>query len=334
MTFRGVSYDVTMSDVAALARVSRATVSRVLAGHDVVSGSTRDRVLQAVRTLGYVPNANAQSLAQPRHNAAGVLLRDPRNPVYGHLHAALQEAAPALGLEVVAVTVSRAGGVEAEREGIQRLLRHRVSGILIASGSAPSSLVAETAATLPTVAVGRVEADPSITAVSYDERSNCELIAEAVVGAGHRRVAVVGVPVSNSYMENLRGEYLREGLRARGVAVVEVQPEPDGQLIDLVRRGEVTCICFPTDLRMLAFMDAAGQAGLRVPEDVSITGIDGIMQGRDYLGLTTVRLPVEDVARRSLEVFAAMVPPADDAPPARSERLAGRFVRGRTLGAI
>ncbi|GAA1353681.1 LacI family DNA-binding transcriptional regulator [Falsarthrobacter nasiphocae] len=343
MTTRGTPYAITMSDVAALARVSRATVSRVLAGHDVVSGSTRERVLHAVETLGYVPNANAQSLAQPRANAVGVLLRDPRNPVYGLLHASLQEAAPALGLEVVAATVSQQGGVEAEREGIQRLRRHRVSGILIASGSAPSSLVAETAATLPTVAVGRVETDPTLTAVSYDERANCELIADAVVAAGHRRVGVFRVPVRFSYMENLRGELLASGLRARGVEVMDVDDAPDpagsgaagegmGRLIDMARRGEVTCLCFPTDLRMLAFMDAAGKAGVRVPEDVSVTGIDGIMQGRDYLGLTTVRLPVEDVARRALEVFAEQVARGPGVAVG-SELLPGKLVRGRTLGA-
>jgi LacI family transcriptional regulator len=323
------NYDVTMSDVAALARVSRATVSRVLAGQDVVSGSTKVRVLNAVRSLGYVPNANAQSLAQPRRNVAGVLLRDPRNPVYGHLHASLQECAADVGLEVVAATVGRGGGVDAEREGVQRLLEQRVSGILLASGSMPSSLVAEISQIVPTVAVGRMESDPQLVAVSYDERANCALVADAVREAGHRRAAVVQIPTQFSFMESLRGELLVGGLRERGIEALAVND--DDALVDLARSGTITCLCFPTDLRMLAFLDRAAAAGISVPGDISVTGMDGIMQGRDFLGLTTVRLPVEEVAQRSLEVMADMLGRTDADPLPRSEAIPGRLVRGRTL---
>src|SRR5699024_3709160 len=81
----------TMDDVAVRAGVSRATVSRVLAGRVRVNQTTRTRVLEAINALGYVPNLVAQALATKSSPLVGLLLRNPRKPVYGLLHAELQD---------------------------------------------------------------------------------------------------------------------------------------------------------------------------------------------------------------------------------------------------
>ncbi|HEY5833694.1 substrate-binding domain-containing protein [Streptomyces sp.] len=129
-------------------------------------------------------------------------------------------------------------------------------------------------------------------------------------------------------------------LRGHGIEVHQISSptfgsaEEGGQeIIALQRTGRITAAMFPSDWRLLAFLPHAQAAGLRVPEDLSLTGCDGILPGIDLLGFTTVRIPVEQAAQRAVEVMKALL---DDRArtPTEHELLPGTLVPGRSLGPV
>lgn len=327
---------VTMAAVAEAAGVSRATVSRVFHGSTPVAESTRDAVFAASERLGYVPNVMARVLAARTSDIIGLLLRGPTNPAYGLLFGELQENVSRLGLQMVVVAPSRAEGANFERQALNRLLGLRVGGMFVATGVIRADMLEPFLDKVPVVIIGRPESHPRIYSVSYDEDDNAYQLADAVAGQGHRGVAVVTPAGGNSATEHRRALAMTARLREHGVRVHPVdaptfgaQEEGAREVIELHRAGHVTAAMFPADLRVLAFMPYLREAGLSTPDDLSVTGCDGIIPGIDMIGFTTVRIPVEQAARRAAEVMKTML---DGSTEVRHERLQGTLLPGRTLG--
>lgn len=336
-----------MDDVADMAGVSRATVSRVLSGSARVATSTRERVYQAIGELGYVPNLAAQQLAGAENTTLGLLLRDPRVPTYGLLHTELSEQAGEHGAGILAAVPTPTRGADQEQSSLQRLLGSRVGGLFVATGVIGSHDLRPFLSAVPVVSVGRLEADPRIPGVSYDERTHGRMIADWVIRYGHTSVAVLAVREDISLGEGIRSAATIERLRERGCDVREVPATTFGitdenldTFIHLVREQRITCAIFPTDRRALGFLTLARKTGVRVPEDVSVVGLDGVGVHLSLLGLATLRVPVETVARRAVEVMMAAIASrsahhrADhgpDAPPTSHELHRGILVEGETL---
>ncbi|WP_130176243.1 LacI family DNA-binding transcriptional regulator [Cryobacterium sp. SO1] len=328
---------VTMADVAREARVSGATVSRVLEGVVPVTEETRAAVIAAIQRTGYIRNWAARQLASNTSDSVGLLLRDPRNPTYGVLHSELQSRAADHGLQLLTVSPSFDTGSRHERSGLHRLLEQRVSGILVATGVIPANDLVPFVSVVPTVVLGRPEDHPAINAVVYDEVSNGNLIADRVLEHGHRAIAVVVPPPTVSLGENRRATAIVARLAVAGVrAIVVATPtfatlnESSPALIRLVRDRTVTAVMFPTDMRQVAFLQDARDAGIRAPEEVSTTGMDGVMPGLGLLGLATVRMPIETLARRGMAILAEQIAAGRPTPPLH-ESYAGEFVPGNSL---
>ena len=335
----GSPLGVRMDDVAELAQVSRATVSRVIKGYAPVSSKTQEKVNQAMRELGYVPNMIASGLAARGSNLVGLLLRDPRVPAYGLLHSVIQNEISRAGLELITVVPSSSEGVQDELASLRRLLGLRVGGLLVSTGVIKDHDLEPFLEAVPVVSVGRMEDHPRIYGVSYDEDTNGAILADKVVAAGHRSVAMVVPAWAVSTGENRRGVAMAAHLRGRGIEVHQIDTAIFGTWTDrcddvvrLVRDQQITAAMFPTDTRALAFMSIARAAGLRIPEDISVTGCDGITMGLDQIGLATAQLPVEKVAVRATSVMAELLR-GHVAGPVRHERYAGVFVPGRSLAA-
>lgn len=324
---------VTMEAVAKAAGVSRATVSRVLSGTVPVSEKVRRSVFGAVERLGYVPNVMAQSLAARTSDIIGLLLRDPRVPAYGLLHSELQHHVSRLGMNMVAAVPDFTEGEYHERAALDRLIGLRVAGLIISTGVLSSRLIEPLTPRLPVVVVGRPETHESVYAVSFDEDHNARLLADAVANYGHRKVAVIA-PVQGA--EAIRAQAMTERLREHRVAVTVLttsffnEDNESDTVIGLVKDQRITAAMFPSDRRLVRFLSEAQRAGVRVPDDVSATGCDGIQDGAELLGLTTVRLPVEQAARRAVAVMRAMLSQPSEVA-IRHERLRGMLVPGATL---
>lgn len=328
----------TMDDVARTAGVSRATVSRVLAGTARVSESTEDKVLQAIKQLGYVPNRMAQSLATRSSGLVGLLLRDPRKAAYGLLHSELQQLSDRANLQLITVVPSSTEASAAEKQALQRLLGLRVDGLFVATGVIGPEDLAPFLSVVPVVSVGRPEAHDGVYGVSYDEVAHGHMTADMLLRHGHRDIAVLATAASVSVPESVRAEAIISRLRERGATVHRVEATTFGigaehshRMADMVREGTITAVAFPTDDRALDFLTIARKSGLRVPGDVSVIGMDGISPAMAMIGLASVRIPIEAVADRAVTVMGDLLEHRDSLP-IRHEKFRGHTVDGLTLG--
>lgn len=326
---------VRLEDVAAEAGVSRTSASRVMLDQGKVSQETRRRVWAAADRLGYVTNVMASELASGGSATIGLLLRDAANPAYGLLFTELQKAAHDDGLTLVTMTISADDRGRAQVASLHRLMGMRVAGLIVATGGVTSEQLEPFRTRIPIMRSGRPETTDLIHAVSYDEEDAARRLAEHVAGLGHCDVAVLVTREEDSYPEFVRGSTMAAGLAARGVRVSRIdvggRSEEVEAAVALAKAGQVTAVMCPSDLRQLNVLRALTAWGLRVPQDVSVTGCDGILPGADLMGLTTLRIPVEEVARRTIARMAALLR-ADRPAGIVNERLPGELVPGSTAG--
>ena len=347
----------TMEDVARSAGVSRSTVSRVFqnAG-ERVSPDALIKVHEAARRLGYVHNLVASGLAMRHGRQLGLLIRDATNPAYGHLHAEMHRAVEAAGRTLISATAFRHDYGSAEIDGLNRLIGQRVAGVFVGTGVTAAEDLVETVTATPMMILGRPNDHPRIDSVSYDERTHGRVMAEQIAARGHRRIAVLTAPLLYSRVFDLRIRSLVERCQELGLITVPVELLPVEQgvarALEVARDESLSCIVCPVDYVALDLLRAAAARGVRIPEDVSTVGFDGLGDGLDLLGLATLQLPVEEVARRAVARMEELLvtaqedpegppPGAGDgpgsprgelgAPNARHTVVTGRFIPGRTL---
>ena len=329
---------VTMDEVARVAGVSRATVSRVMTGNSSVSKETIDRVNEAISELGYVPNAAAQSLAGRRNEVpvVGLLLRNPASTYYGFLYSQMQRQSDEFGFQLVTSVPTIRGKTVDELSALDRLVKLGVNGIFLATGSIRPSDVEVLLDTVPMISVGRPELHDEITAISYDEDAHGEIMAKNVIYHGHQAVCVVNVSPEVSPSESHRSQSMIRTLRQADIDVVVVEAGEDAQrmttvqrVLHLVKEQRITCVMFPADYWALQFIDYCTMAGLHIPDDVSVTGVDGVFPRWQHLGLATLRLPVEGVVTRAAQVMGSRL--ENPRQPVTHETFVGAFVPGRTL---
>ncbi|PAT06343.1 hypothetical protein CKJ81_05180 [Corynebacterium hadale] len=329
---------VTMDDVARAAGVSRATVSRVMKGNSSVSEDTIARVNEAISTLGYVPNAAAQSLAGRRSEVpvVGLLLRNPASTYYGYFYSQMQKQSEENGFQLIAAAPTVRGNFADEMSALDRLVRLGVNGIFLATGSIRPSDVESLLDTVPMISVGRPELHDEITAISYDEEAHGRIMADHVLNYGHQSVCVVDVSPTISPSEAHRSQSMIRTLKRSGADVTVVEASEDTtrmitvqRVLELVQCKRVTCVMFPVDYRALQFIDYCSLAGLKIPEAVSVTGTDGVFTQWQHFGLATLRLPVEGVAARAAHIMGSRLENPRQA--VIHETLLGSFVPGRTL---
>jgi len=298
-----------MTDVAAFAGVSHQTVSRVLNDHPSVSPRTRALVLAAVEQLGYRPNTAARALATGRSRTLGVItlsgtLYGPASTLSG-----VQAAAREAQYGVMVVSVSSADP-SVLRQGAGLLLKQGVDGIIaIAPMRSSARALLEAAGGLPLVAVeGLPDADPDgeVAVVCVDQVAVGRLATAHLLAAGHETVWHVTGP-ADFYEGSGRLQGWRETLEEAGADV----PPPltgdwspwagfqAGQV--LARMSGVTAVFAANDQMALGLLRALREKGRRVPEDISVVGVDDIPEAPYFSPpLTTVRQDFAEVGRQSL----------------------------------
>ncbi|WP_244374169.1 LacI family DNA-binding transcriptional regulator [Streptomyces griseorubiginosus] len=302
-----------MADVARLAGVSHQTVSRVLHDHPNVRAATRDRVLAAVRELGYRPNAAARTLATRRTRTLGVIsfnttLYGPACMLYGIEQAARQHE--------YFVTVAAVGTLDRRSvlDAVDRLRDQGVEGIIvIAPQTSAIAALANVPSDVPLVAVG-CGTHAALASVAVDNEAGAELATNYLLDLGHRTVHHLVGP--RSWLDAQEREAGWRGtLEKRGAAV----PEPLAGVDWTARTGyelgrrvatdpDVTAVFCANDHMALGLLRALQQAGLRVPEDISVVGFDD-MPETEYFGpsLTSVRQDFDELGRRALRLLIEIV---------------------------
>jgi LacI family transcriptional regulator, galactose operon repressor len=299
----------TIRDVAALAGVSTATVSRVLSGASPARPQTAHRVLAAARQLDYRPSGVARSLQRRRTRTLGLIITDIENPFYPELVRAVEDAA--LAHDHTVLLCNGAEDPDRERRALEELAERRVDGIVIASGRL-TARYSDWLASAPTPIVlvnSHVEGLPVASIVS-DNRAGGRLGAEHLIALGHRRIGYLTAPPANAAAgERLAG--VHDALRAAGLdpAAMPLE-EGDGHVAGgelamtrLIHRApELTGILCYNDLTAIGALRALRAVGRRVPAEMSVVGFDGI-EAAAYVDppLTTIEQQTTEMGRWAVD---------------------------------
>lgn len=297
----------TILDVAAEAGVSKSAVSRALLGQGAVSAETRERIEAAAHKLGYVANAMARGLVSSRTKTLGVVLRDVKRPYYAWLLASMQARAEESGYDIVTMTSASEIEVTDALRSLRSLVSLQVDGLLIASARLPSEEIVPFVERVPVVVAGRRETNRGITSVYCDDIDGGQVLADHLLALGHRDIAVPLVDRSYSLSQHARGQAMIERIRDVGASVTVWDVPSDVEAAGIIADhldSDVTAVMCPTDAAAIDLLEALRVRGMSAPEDLSITGYDGIGPlAAPFVGLTTYRQPVEEIGRMAVNLL-------------------------------
>lgn len=331
---------VTMSDVAARAGVSVATVSRVLAGDYPTLATTRNRVMRAVRELDYVVNAHARALAGARPATIAIVVESIAMPYYALIAEGVQDQARQSGK--LCLICSTSGDPETELALVQMMReQHAEAVILVGSVIANDDYRkrmtgyahALEAAGSRLVLCGRPPLGEDVPAivVEYDNTGGAYAATGHLLSAGHERILYLGRRPGHS-TSDARVEGYRRALADHGMPH-DPGLEVDGQFnraegYAMMRARlaagppDFTAVFAGNDLIAAGAVEALREEGLRVPDDISMVGYDDISPAPD-LGLTTVHLPHDELGRAAVRM--AVTPPSP-ALPRQSHTVLGTHI--------
>jgi LacI family transcriptional regulator len=306
-------------DIARAAGVSQATVSRVLNDDPRVAEPTRLRVLEVITRLGYTPNAVARGLVTSQTNLVGVVVADIMNPFYPELLEAISAQLVQHGLRMVFSNAAR----QPEEVYARLLMEQRVDGIIFTAAHVKSNTVRTLASQrFPVVLVNRSVDGAKCDLVVGDNATGSKAAADHLLELGHKRIGVLlGYPESSTSRDRMAafskaiedgGLEVDQSLVRVGQYDYEEAYRQTRQLLDIARRP--TALFCLNDAMALAALNAARAAGVAVPDDLSIVGFDDIrMAAWEAFQLTTVRQPLTEMARASVDLLAERIASPDKA---------------------
>jgi LacI family transcriptional regulator len=286
----------TIYDVAREAGVSIATVSRALRGSDLVTAETRERVRAAVEALNFTPSRLGRSLAEGRHAANGIVFPHLVGPYYAEVLLGYEEAAAELGRSVLILATQ--GRADATAQVLE--LAGRVDGMVVMGRTVPDDVVAELARTGPPLVLLAREPVGDLDTIRSENAATARELAAHLLEHGYERIAFLGDPEAHPDVAD-RYAGLSEELQASGVRPppvtrcafdVDAGQAAAGALLRARRRPEVI-VCANDEVALGVHLTAT-EAGLRIPDDLAITGWDDVMAAR-FVGLTTARQPMREL---------------------------------------
>jgi LacI family transcriptional regulator len=329
---------VTLKDVAREARVSTATVSRVINGHGNVADATRARILGVAERLRYVPDSAARSLSTGLTHTIGVLLPDLYGEFFSEIIRGIDQAARTRGLHLLLSGMH--GSVDEAVQAI-RALKGRVDGLLIMSPYTDSAFLAEhSVGDMPAVLMNTPVRGGSHSSFCIDNRGGAHAMVRHLAAIGHRRIAFIAGPDDN-FDANERLAGYREALTTLGLEAGEcVLPgdfsEESGYAAAerLLAAGERPDAVFAAnDMMALGCLFAFNEARVRVPLDIALAGVDDIPVARFVSPpLTTVRVRMAELGARALERLAAEIE-TPDTTATSTETLPAELVIRSSCGA-
>jgi LacI family transcriptional regulator len=306
----------TQGDVARLAEVGQATVSYVLSNSTAVNlpAETRQRVLDAARELGYVPNSAARTLRTRKTMTIAGIIPDITNPFYPWFERGIQDVAELHGYDLI--TYNTDGHAELEHKALESARAGRVDGLIMTVfHAAPGDLAPLVDAGVSVVVLGRMDerwAAAGIDTVSIDNVAAARTAVEHLLAFGHTRIAMIA-GVAGTPPRELRVRGYREALAAHGIPAEERLiragefTEAGGyegtrELLGLADRP--TAIFAANDLMAIGALQALREAGIAVPAEMAIVGFDDISAAAlVHPALTTIAQFPHPLGKRAAEML-------------------------------
>lgn len=318
-----------IADVAALAGVSTATVSRALASPEKVTAKTLELVMEAVRRSGYTPNSAARNLRTRRTMMVLVVVPNIANRVFAEILRGIDAELSASGYGLVIGNLDNLP--EREPRYVELALSGQVDGVLLMGGRVPRAGTRSMRdAGVPIVGLCAAIPDPSVPNVVVQDREAGRQAVAFLAGLGHRRLGYLSGPRHN-YNEVERWAGFREGLAEAGLGEADVV-RYEGQFYAasgveaakayLAAPERPTAVFAVSDEMAIAFLKTVRAGGVRVPEELSIVGFDGI-DFADYTEptLTTFSQPRHEIGHTAARVLLQALRGAPLAPEERQIRL-------------
>ncbi len=318
---------VTVRDVARIVGVSPSTVSRVLNNgtrSEFISEETRRRVRQVAQELGYTPSPIAKALRGGSSGLIGLIVHEIADPFFASLIQELSNNARSRGYQIV---LGYAHGDPDQALTVSSVLDTRhVDGMIVLGDLTHDELILGAILENVTAAVGlcRGRSSQTLFTINTDNAAGVRILFDHLYGLGHRHIGYLDGGLIGDISE--RREAFLACMAERGLEVrpAWIREAVDGlaggyqAMTDLIAQGDLpTALMAADDVIALGAMKAALQHGLRVPEDLSITGFDDIEMAKFmHPGLTTIRQPIDLLSHQAIDSLLEQVaqrPPVSDA---------------------
>ncbi len=329
---------VTIKDIAKRVGVSHTTVSRALLGNPLISPETTERIRRMAAEMGYRPSAAARSLKTHRSQALGVIVSNIDDPYFSEVLQGIESTAQESGHSLFIAASQR--DPDREEAIVRTMVEHRVEGVIICStsfGAERGRKFVEYG--VPIVAVNNQAAEEYRYSISHDDIHGSRQLTRHLVSLGHTRIGYLGNELAGrTNLDRLTG-YQQE-LKAAGLDLltgcvqnVEYgQPRAiEGAADQLLRTSTApsAVVCY-NDMMAIELLHALRQAGVRVPQDLSITGFDNIVfSAYTSPPLTTFDQPKRYIGEEAGRLLLSLLDEARQDEPDTSNNV--RVLRGRLL---
>lgn len=305
----------TSKDVAKLAGISQSTVSRAFNSKDGkgVKPEVKERIMEAAKELGYIPNLVARGMISGKTNVIGLVVGDSLGPFYNRIIDIFVERIQEIGKQCLVFKVPRQEQIDSI---ISRVIQFQVEAVII-TASAMNKVMVEACKSndIPVILFNRFISGVNISTVYVDPIEGAGLVAEHLYNLGHRNIGYIQfVKETSEELEKKIGFYSK--LRQYGIhrmdeetAQYDYNSGYEAGKRMLARENKPTAIFCTSDLIAMGLMDVARlEYNLRIPEDLSVVGYDDIsMANWKSYNLTTIRQPIEILIKRTVEILERLL---------------------------
>ena len=331
----------TIRDVARKAGVAVSTVSRVLTGRPAVSEETRKKVLDVVEQFGFVQNRNARNLKNTKPTFAAIIVRGRQNAFLNDVATQMIECAQGLKTPFLVKYIDEE---DDEFDALRQLYAEKRAGSFILLGSRlDERSEAVRAMGVPvvfaTVDAANAELD-NASSVCIDDRAATRAMMDRILAQGHTRVAVFGGNREGNDIFARRYQGAMDSLKAHGIDY-----DPDEYVVSrfsleggyesamrfFEKHRDATAVLTMSAMMAMGVTRALHEMGLRVPQDVSVSGFDGTVMARYYVpSIASVRQPTTEIAKRSVELLCDML----EGSQVQHVKVEYSLVEGESIGLV
>jgi DNA-binding LacI/PurR family transcriptional regulator len=294
-----------IKEVARLAKVSTATVSRTINGSDKVTAETAERVRRAIEALKYYPNTNARALGSGRSSLYGLIISDITNPFFPELVKSFEDVAVQFGQEVLVANTNY--DPHRMEVCVSRMLQRKADGVAIMTSEMEEHLIDELSSRgIPLVFLDTGTPQNGISNIAIDYASGIDAAVGHLTALGHTSIGFIRGPMALTSARIRYGAFI-DSMKRKGLTIDETLIEEGNHRMDggheammhlLDKPVWPTAVLMSNDMTAIGALGAMFERGLKVPDDMSIIGFDDIeLNTFSKPGLTTVRVSRKEIAK-------------------------------------